>query len=292
MRTQGIPGRRNADEARAGAGSAHGSPVSVASRPLGEPEAKVRTIVTVLARSARAGSFATLLLVATAGAASAADGVDAVPAADAAVVDPIVEEAAEPIVGRVEGASDQGAATVRETAQGAKTTVDPIVRSAPAPKDAVATVDRLAGADAPDIVPPDIQPPVAPPFALPVAPPTADPDRVPNTLVAGGRGIAGRDIRDLAPNGGATVGLSSTAPNPSETPSTATAEAGPSSRAAVPPIDPGEGDLSTASALLLVLTLGLVGSCRPAIVSGAGLRLLVRIRMPGSIALLPAVPPG
>lgn len=239
---------------------------------------------TILARSLRAGSLATLLLLASAGAASAADGVEAAPALDSAAVAPIVEEAAELVIDRADGASDQAAATTQETAQGAKAAIDPIVRSAPPPGDAVATVERLTGADAPDIAPPHIQPPVAPP--------TADPGRFPGTFVAGGRGIAGRDIRDLAPDGVAAAGRASGAPTASEDLSAATAWAERSSRVAMPPVGPGAGDASTASAVLLALTLGLVGGCRPVVVSGVGRRLLVRIRMPGSLVLLPVVPPG
>ena len=61
---------------------------------------------------------------------------------------------------------------------------------------------------------------------------------------------------------------------------------------ALPPAGPIPGDAWTASTLLLALTLGLTGSCRPAIMARLVRQFLVRVRIPVSRALLPAVPPG
>lgn len=242
----------------------------------------------VLGRSIRAGTCAMLLLLAAAGAASAADGTEAIPAPDAPAQDPLAGEVIEPLLDRAPAPSDLGGATVSGAVQGATEAIAPIVRSAPQPPDPIATIEQIAGVDAGDALPPDIELPVVVPGIPPVAEPTSS-SAVP---VAGDRGVGGRDIRDLAPDGAGTADRSVSPSTSGISPSTAQPEAGRSSSASPPRGDPAEGDAWTASALLLAFTLGLVGGCRPAVVAALERRLFVRVGMPRGLALLPAVPPG
>lgn len=253
-------------------------------------------IAAILAHALRAGAVATLLLLASAGAALATDGVEAVPAADAAL-EPVTGGTAEPGPAQIGPAADEGALTVAETGQSAQAAIDPIVRSAPQTDDAVATVERITGSTAPDILPRELPPPVGGLVGGPVGglvgAPTAGDDRSPAMPVAGARGIAGQDIRDLAPDRGAARERPAAAPAPgSATAAARTTDAGQSSGVTLPPADTHGGDASVASTLLLALTLGLVGSCRTAVVARLVRRPLATVRIPGSRALLPAVPPG
>lgn len=249
-------------------------------------------IAAVLAHAVHAGAVATLLLLASAGAALATDGVEAVPAAGAAL-EPVTWGTSEPGTAQVGPAADEGALTAAEIGRSAPAAIDRIVRSAPRTHDPVAAVERITGSTAADILPRELPPPVGGSVGGPVGAPTAGYDRSPAMPVAGARGIAGQDIRDLARHRGAAAERPAAAPATGSTTAAArTADAGQSSDVTLPPADTHGGDASVASTLLLALTLGLVGSCRTTVAARLVRRPIATVRIPGSRALLPAVPFG